>query len=163
MTNNITDNSSFKVAEDGTIIRVGEIETKKLNNSKIALWIFLILAIITSIGLGIILFVVNEDLTYYQQESYRISNNLQNEVTELQNENTNLKNENLALRKQLPQTYKTRYANQYLFNKNCYSQYEKANCYYQGSGVSIDIYNQENGYGLTSDGYWIPMSCLEKY
>lgn len=73
------------------------------------------------------------------------------------------KDRNIAdLRAMLPQKYKTKYNEQYLFNK-CAGEYTKASCYYSNKGATIIVYLKEDGYGLTHTGGWIPMNCLEKY
>ena len=66
------------------------------------------------------------------------------------------------LRAQVPKSYKTKYKEQYLYNK-CGSEYTKSTCYFINKGAIITIYSQKNGYGLTHEGGWIPMNCLEKY
>jgi hypothetical protein len=76
-------------------------------------------------------------------------------------ENKQLNNEIANLKAQLPQSYYTRYSNQYLYNK-CASEYEQAKCYLQHRGTMVIIYKQEDGYGLTNLGSWIPMRRLVK-
>lgn len=71
------------------------------------------------------------------------------------------KNKNIAdLKAKLPQKYKTRHVNQYLYNK-C-KGYTKTDCYWSDKGAKVTIYLKEDGYGLTEYG-WIPMSSLEEY
>lgn len=60
---------------------------------------------------------------------------------------------------QLPQTYKTKYDNQYFYNK-C-KEYNKTECYWPQKGTMVTIYLKEDGYGLTAHG-WIPMNRLIK-
>ena len=62
----------------------------------------------------------------------------------------------------LPQRYKTKYKDQYLYNK-CAGEYTQASCYFSDKGSTIIIYLKEDGYGLTQVGGWIPMNRLEKY
>lgn len=65
------------------------------------------------------------------------------------------------LQKQLPQYYKTKEANLYMYSK-CGGEYTKAACYFPNKGTNITIYLIEDGYGLTHTGGWIPMNRLEK-
>jgi cell division protein FtsB len=95
----------------------------------------------------------NENTNRANDDKARINN--------LINENNRQKNEIENLKTQLPQLYLTRYDNQYLYNK-CANKYEKANCYYPEKNIPIYVYKQEDGYGLTGMGSWIPMYCLEK-
>ncbi len=95
-------------------------------------------------------------------ESQTTINNLEGEVRRQKNEITNKDNEIYSLRIQLPKTYTTMYSNQYLYNK-CGGKYEQANCYFPSSGTTVYIYTQEDDYGLTSIGGWIPMNCLTQY
>lgn len=71
------------------------------------------------------------------------------------------KNKKIAdLKAKLPQKYKTRNVNQYLYDK-C-KGYTKTDCYWSDKGAKVTIYLKEDGYGLTEYG-WIPMSSLEEY
>ncbi|GHV11016.1 hypothetical protein FACS1894162_6040 [Bacteroidia bacterium] len=81
---------------------------------------------------------------------------------QLSQEIENKNNEIANLKTQLPQSYYTKRSNQYLYNK-CEGKYEKASCYFPDSGTTVTIYRQEDDYGLTSIGGWIPMYSLEKY
>jgi len=95
--------------------------------------------------------IINE----YEQkkiEYQTANNNLTKEINRQKSEIENLK----------PQRYYTLYSNQYLYNK-CEGKYTQANCYYPSKGSIITIYKQEDGYGLTHLGGWIPMSRLENY
>ena len=65
------------------------------------------------------------------------------------------------LQSQLPQTYYTKYSNQYYYHI-CTNTYEQSSCYIPQKGSKVLIYVQNSeGYGLTYYG-WIPMDCLEK-
>ena len=98
-----------------------------------------------------------------KNDSYRIDNNiLRIDNNALKTNNQRLSSDIEGYKKYVPQTYKTRYANQYLYNK-CGGKYEKADCYFASSGAVVYIYKQEDSYGLTNLGSWIPMYCLEKY
>lgn len=91
----------------------------------------------------------------YQTKINSLTNEISRQNTEIENKNTEISNLKA-------QTYYTRYSNQYLYNK-CGGKYEKANCYFPSIRTTVYIYKQEDGYGLTSIGGWIPMYCLEKY
>lgn len=86
-----------------------------------------------------------------------ITDSLQQAVDELLEKDRNIAD----LKAKLPQQYKTKYKEQYLYNK-CAGEYTKSNCYFPSKGATITIYLKEDGYGLTQIGGWIPMKCLEK-
>jgi len=67
-----------------------------------------------------------------------------------------------SLKTQLPQLYQTKYANQSLYYK-CSAGWYELNCQWPKKNTSIYIYTQKEGYGLTDDGGWIPMSRLQKF
>lgn len=109
--------------------------------------------------------VANTTITKLTATNKLVTDSLRNTETELEYKEAliNEKNKNIAdLKAQLPQQYKTKYKEQYLYNK-CDGKYTKANCYYPSNGTIVTIYLKENGYGLTHIGGWIPMNCLEKY
>ena len=73
------------------------------------------------------------------------------------------KNNNIAdLKTKLPQKYKTKYEEQYLYI-NCANKFTKGTCYFTDKGTTITVYLKKDGYGLTHIGGWIPMSSLEEY
>ena len=73
------------------------------------------------------------------------------------------KNNNIAdLKTKLPQKYKTKYEEQYLYI-NCANKFTKGTCYFPDKGTTITVYLKKDGYGLTHIGGWIPMSSLEEY
>lgn len=65
------------------------------------------------------------------------------------------------LRTQLPQTFRTRFANQNLYNQ-CGGTFEQTTCRFSNSGSTVTIYLQRDGFGLTHTGGWIPMSRLQR-
>ena len=73
------------------------------------------------------------------------------------------KNNNIAdLKTKLPQKYKTKYEEQYLYI-NCANKFTKGTCYFPDKGTTITVFLKKDGYGLTQIGGWIPMSSLEEY
>jgi hypothetical protein len=103
----------------------------------------------------------NEKQTLTEETQSKISNladENRRQTREIENKNDEIAN----LKTQLPQSYYTKYSKQYLYNK-CAGKYTKADCWFQNSGAKVTIYRQEDGYGLTSVGGWLPMHSLEKY
>jgi hypothetical protein len=84
--------------------------------------------------------------------------NLQSKINQKESENSNLKQQIDDL---TPKTYRTRYADTYIYNK-CGGKYEKSNCRYPSAGSTIIVFQQEDGYGLINTGGWIPMDNLQK-
>jgi hypothetical protein len=56
------------------------------------------------------------------------------------------------LRKYKPVSYRTRYANTYLYSQ-CGGKYEKLSCYYQYANSNVTVYLVQDGYALTPAGY----------
>ena len=72
------------------------------------------------------------------------------------------KDKNIAdLKAQLPQKYRTKYKEQYIYNK-CGGKYSQSDCWCPLKGTEVIIYLKEDGYGLTHMGGWIPLKYLEK-
>ena len=96
---------------------------------------------------NLILLIIVGCLCFYNTDYQDCINNLNLQINDLQS--------------QLPQTYYTKYSDQYYYHI-CTNSYEKSSCYLPQKGSSILIYAQNSdGYGLTYYG-WIPMECLEK-
>jgi len=95
----------------------------------------------------------------YEKELKKYLDEISIQLKEIEKKNSDI----LTLKSKLPQTYKTLYANQYFYFKCGTSAWEKLNCYRIYKGSTIDIYKEQDGYGLTESGGWIPMYCLEKY
>jgi hypothetical protein len=92
-----------------------------------------------------------------QTQINNLTDKIRRQKSEIENQNVDISN----LKAQLPQSYYTLYSNQYLYNK-CAGEYKQAECYFPEAGSTVKIYKQEDGYGLTSIGGWIPMSHLDR-
>ena len=100
----ISDNGLiFYIDDDGTINRIGKIDSQgkiegnTRSNGVAILWVFLIVAVITSIVLGVNLSSAKNDL-YYEQNS---TNNLESQVSDLKSKNDNLNGQISNLANQL--------------------------------------------------------------
>jgi FtsZ-binding cell division protein ZapB len=170
------DGSIFFIGDDGTINRLGKIDRngnvkgKSSGKSVGILWFFLMVAVITTMILGVNLSEAKSSLSDYS----KTQSNLKSEIDELKrkNENLSIENNNLdqtnsnlqseisSLERQVPTWYRViSRADYYLKCGN--GEYEKANCY-SPSGSPVRVYEIDNGYGLTKFG-WVYMYYLETY
>lgn len=86
--------------------------------------------------------------------------NVENENERLQSRVWEQESEISSLQNKIPQTYTTKYANQYIYYWN--GKFEKTIYSYSSAGSCVTVYDWMDGYGLTKWG-WIPSHCLEKY
>lgn len=181
------DGSIFFISDDGTINRLGKIDSQgnikgknnKSNRSIGVLWFFLVVAAISIIMLCINQLYMNDEISYYRQEYYSINNkqyDIKSENTRLKNENNKLQNENSSLRSQNSDLsssiqhysnqscityYTSRVTDLYIYSR-CGDNFEKTTChYYDARGKSFAIYLIKNGYGLTENGF-VQMDDLRK-
>lgn len=118
----------------------------KTNGWRITAILFLILLIV----LGCLVLNYNAEISYLESDCRYYQDRINSLNRQIEN-----------LRSQLPQTYYTKYAQQYMYNK-CAGNYEKSSCYFPSKGSAVTIYTTSDGYGLVHSGGWIPMNCLEK-
>jgi len=83
-------------------------------------------------------------------------------IENLTNENNGQNDRIKDLESQLPQLFRTIYANQNLYFKCGNDSWVQLNCVFNTKGTPIYILLQKDGYGLTHLGGWIPMNRLEK-
>jgi len=121
-----------------------------------------------------VLFVVAGILAVYfysefESQGYRISilkdeiNNIRDDYNQEVRKNISLTNLNNSqkseIEKMKPQRYRVKYDNQNIYI-NC-GKWRPLDCSYK-KGTFVDIYWQNDGFGITYWGGWIPMDRLEK-
>ena len=131
----------------------------KLSKRKDKGWmIFSIILLVSNIIVGYLAIDYSE--SYHRVGSYY--RQAYNEVNELNEKVNGLESELRNLRELVPKRYLTKYNNQALYDRNCYGTFIEKGCSYGEKNISVNIYTQVNGYGLTDWG-WVPMNRLEEY
>lgn len=87
----------------------------------------------------------------YEQLSYDYSS-AESDANYYKRQYDSRSSEIAELRKYKPMSYRTRYANTYLYSQ-CGGKYEKLSCYYQFSNSYVTVYLVQDGYALTPGGY----------
>ncbi len=135
---------------------------KKLR-TKVNGWLICsIILFLATILLGLLAFDYADSMVYYKMnynDLYYEKQSVSDQLIKKKSEISELNSEISRLRDQIPQSYYTKYSNQYLYYWKGY--FEKTDYYYNESGALVTIYTQKDGYGL-SDWGWIPMNRLEK-
>ena len=132
--------------------------TKGISQSLAVLIFLFFISVIININLRI----QNTNLKNLTSSLEKNVNDYISNIKIIESQKTTYEEKIRAYESQLPQVYRTKYANQLVYFKCGNGNWEQLNCLFQDKGTSIYIFGEKDGYGLTHIGGWIPMNRLEK-
>ena len=178
---NISDDGSiFSIGNDGTIRRLGKIDSqgrvegndsgafnrcchrnmpteRKSSGSPVLPWFLFAIAVVVVVVMGINLSGSNDRIHSLGSERSRLNT----EVSNLRNENSRLNSEIANMRGRLPVWYQTTSIAVYHFKYRCGQEFRSTFCQEPSAGRSVEVFVVADGWGLTRHG-WLEMSRLRR-